>query len=88
MACSTEVQELHFIVSYQVVFLVSAAKLGKQEDSKVSPTRAKSRKHGKQAVLLLEVPSTEGEPLACMKLILHFLWVPTAIHKYIVFLQR
>ncbi|XP_059685548.1 uncharacterized protein CXorf65 homolog [Gavia stellata] len=37
------------------------AKLGKWEDSKVSPTRVKSRKYGKQATLLLEVPSTEGK---------------------------
>ncbi|XP_063211373.1 uncharacterized protein LOC134524959 isoform X3 [Chroicocephalus ridibundus] len=37
------------------------AKLGKREDLKVSPTRVKSRKYSKQAVLPLEVPSTEVE---------------------------
>ncbi|XP_050766808.1 uncharacterized protein CXorf65 homolog [Gymnogyps californianus] len=37
------------------------AKLGKWEDSKVSPTRVKSRKYGKQTILLLEVPSTAGK---------------------------
>lgn len=37
------------------------AKLGKWEDSKVSPTTAKSTKNSKQAILLLEVPSTEVE---------------------------
>ncbi|XP_053942778.1 uncharacterized protein LOC128854348 [Cuculus canorus] len=35
------------------------AQFGKWEDSKVSPTGVKSRKYGKQAGLLLEVPSTE-----------------------------
>ncbi|XP_074018634.1 uncharacterized protein CXorf65 homolog [Numenius arquata] len=37
------------------------AKLGKREDLKVSPTRVKSRKYGKQATLPLEVPRTEVE---------------------------
>lgn len=62
MVCTMEVQELLLILS-ATFFLLSAARLGKWEDSRVSPTRVKSRKYGKQSILLLEVPSTEGEPL-------------------------
>lgn len=38
--------------------LLPAAKLGKSEDSKGSPTRGKIRKYGKKSSLLLESPST------------------------------